>query len=166
MACGMIVQLPVTGVFGTDEDFDLRTQLERELASALAHDKAGECGRGETDDGRMNVYLESIADPIVVLRVVKDVLMRLKQLQRATVVLETRCEADSDDIDHQVLWAVHHNSPDSHGLKQKRLATTNPLAPQAGGCAFPNSRRCIAFNEPRPPGSGKLNRSLAVILQT
>jgi hypothetical protein len=111
MACGMIVQLPVTGAFGTDDEFDLRTQLEKELGTALAHDKAGECGRGETDGGCMSLYLESIADPIVALRVVKDVLSRLKQLQRATVVLETRCEADPDDIDRQILWPIHHNSP-------------------------------------------------------
>jgi hypothetical protein len=111
MACGLIVQLPVTGACGTDEDFDLRTELEKELGIALAHEQLGECGRGETDSGCMSVYLESIADPIVALRVVKDVLMRLKQLQRATVVLETRCEADPDDIDRQTLWPVHHNSP-------------------------------------------------------
>jgi len=104
----MIVQLPVTGAFGTDEDFDLRTQLEKELGLALAHERVGECGRGETDGGRMSVYLESIADPIVALRIVKDVLTRLKQLHRATVVLETRCEADPDDIDRQILWPVQH----------------------------------------------------------
>lgn len=108
MACGLIVQLPVTGAFGTDEDFDLRTQVEKELGAALTQEKVGECGRGETDNGRMSIYLEAIADSAVALRIVKDVLTRLKQLNRATVVLETRCEADPDDIDRQVLWPVQH----------------------------------------------------------
>jgi hypothetical protein len=107
MAHAMIVQLPVTGAFGTDEDFDLRTQLERDLGAALNREGAGECGRGEIDDGRMSVSLETVADPVLVLRVVKDVLARLKQLHRATVVLETRCEADPDDIDRQILWPLH-----------------------------------------------------------
>jgi hypothetical protein len=110
MAFGMIVQLPVTGAFGTDEDFDLRTQLEKELGLALAHEQVGECGRGETDNGRMSVHLEAVADPAIALRVVKDVLAGLKQLHRATVVLETRCEADPDDIDRQVLWPVQHSA--------------------------------------------------------
>ena len=111
MAHAMIVQLPVTGEFGTDDDFDLRTQLERELGLALTREQAGECGRGEIDNGRMSVHLEHVADPGVTLRVVKDVLARLKQLPRAVVVLETRCEADPDDIDCQTLWPIHHASP-------------------------------------------------------
>ena len=90
MACGLIVQLPVTGAFGTDEDFDLRTQLERELSAALAVAQAGECGRGEIDNGRMSVCLEAVVDPLHTLHIVKDVLARLKHLHRAVVVLETR----------------------------------------------------------------------------
>jgi hypothetical protein len=108
MACGMIVQLPVTGAFGTDEDFDLRTLLEKELGTALAHENAGECGRGETDGGRMSLSLEA-TDPIVALRIVKEVLTRCNCLHRAIVVLETRCEADPDDIDRQILWPLHHS---------------------------------------------------------
>ena len=107
MTLGMIVQLPVTGAFGTDADFDLRTQLERELNAALVAEGAGECGRGETDTGRMSVYLESVSDPNATLRVVKDVLARHKLLSRATVVLETRSEADPDDIDRLTLWPLH-----------------------------------------------------------
>ena len=111
MAHAMIVQLPVTGAFGTDADFDLRTQFERELGAALARERAGECGRGEIDDGRMCVQVENVADAAVALRVVTDVLARLEQLHRATVVLETRCEADPDDIDRQTLWPLHHPAP-------------------------------------------------------
>jgi hypothetical protein len=111
MACGIIVQLPATGAFGSDEDFDLRTQLERELGAALALAQAGECGRGEIEDGRMNVCLESISDPTSTLQVVKDVLTRLKLLHRAMIVLETRCENDPDDIDRQTLWPLHHSAP-------------------------------------------------------
>jgi hypothetical protein len=111
MACGIIVQLPVTGAFGTDEDFDLRTQLERELGTALAAELAGECGRGGIEGGRMCVCLEGITDPTVTLRVVKDVLARLKVLHRAIVLLETRSEIDPDDIDREVLWSVPHGGP-------------------------------------------------------
>jgi hypothetical protein len=103
----MIVQLPVTGAFGTDEDFDLRTLLEKELGAALARELAGECDRGEIEDGRMSVYLEAITDPIRALHVVKAVLGQLKVLHRAVVVLETRCEADPDDIVRQTLWPAH-----------------------------------------------------------
>jgi hypothetical protein len=111
MACGMLVHLPVTGGFGTDEDFDLRTQLERELETALGAERAGECGRGGIEGGRMCVRLEAIADPAVALRVVKDVLARLKVLHRAVVLLETWSDTDPDDIDRQVLWSVPHGAP-------------------------------------------------------
>lgn len=107
----MIVQLPATGAFGTDEDFDLRTRLECELTSALAAERAGECGRGGIEDGRMSVPLTAVIDPAVTLRVVKGVLTRLQVLHRATVVLETRSEADPDDIDRQIVWPLHHSTP-------------------------------------------------------
>jgi hypothetical protein len=111
MACGLIVQIPVTGAFGTDADFDLRTQLERELEAALGAELAGECGRGEIEDGRMCIYLEAIADPALALRVVKDVLARLKVLNRAIVLLETRSDVDPDDIDREILWGAPHGAP-------------------------------------------------------
>lgn len=111
MAHEMVVQLPVTGTFGTDEDFDLRTRLERELGAALAAEPACECGRGEIEGGRLSVPLTALTDPIAVLRVVKDVLARLQVLHRATVVLETRCEIDPDDIERQVVWPLHHSAP-------------------------------------------------------
>ncbi len=107
----MIVQIPVTGAFGTDADFDLRTQLERELAIALTAELAGECGRGEIEGGRMSVPLTGITDPALALRLVKDVLTQIQILHRATVVLETRSEADPDDIDRQIVWPLHHSAP-------------------------------------------------------
>ncbi len=106
MTFGMLVQLPVTGTFGTDADFDLRTQLERDFDAALVAKSAGECGRGETDAGRMSVYLEAVTDPDIALHVIKDVLARHKLLHRAQIVLETRCEADPDDIDRRTLWPL------------------------------------------------------------
>lgn len=105
MAHEMFVQLTVTGAFGTDADFDLLVQLEREFSSALCN--RAECGRGTIEDGRMLVPLTDVVDPIEALRAVKDVLAQLKVLHRATVVLETRCEADPDDIDRRVLWPAH-----------------------------------------------------------
>lgn len=106
MTFGMVVQLPVTGAFGTDEEFDLRTQLERDFGAALVAHCAGECGRGDTDAGRMSIYLEAVTDPNLTLRVVKDVLAQHKLLHRAVVVLETRSEADPDDIDRRTLWPL------------------------------------------------------------
>ena len=106
MTFGLLVQLPVTGVVGTDADFDLRTLLERDFDAALAAAGAGECGRGETDAGRMTVYLEAVADPDAALRIVTDVLTRHKLLHRAAVVLETRGEADPDDVDRRTLWPL------------------------------------------------------------
>ena len=111
MANAMIIQLPVTGAYGSDEDFDLRTQLERDLAAALTRNRAGEVARGEIDGGRMSVVLEALTDADHTLGVVKDVLARLKQLNRATVVLETSCEADPDEVDRETLWPLRHTSP-------------------------------------------------------
>lgn len=107
MACWMIVQLPVTGAFGSDADFDLRTLLERELGAALTAAQVGKLDHGEIEDGRMNICMEAIVDPARTLHVVKDVLARSKQLHRAMIVLETRYEADPDDIDQQILWPLH-----------------------------------------------------------
>lgn len=104
MAHEMSVQLAVSGAFGTDDDFDLQIRLERDLTSALVG--LAECGRGEIDGGRMSVPLTDIADPAAALRGVKDVLSRLQLLTRATVVLETRCDLDPDDIDRQILWPL------------------------------------------------------------
>ena len=108
MACGMVVQLPARGAFGTDEDFDLRALLERELARALTWEGAGECGRGTIDNGRMSIHLEAVADHVRTLHAVTDVLARLKLLPSAVVVLETHCEDDPDEIDRRLLWPPHH----------------------------------------------------------
>ena len=104
MAHEMAVQLAVTGTFGTDADFDLLVLLEREFASAFRD--GTECGRGVIENGHMLVPLTDVADPVEALRAVKDILTRLQVLHRATVVLETRCEADPDDIDRQILWPL------------------------------------------------------------
>lgn len=104
MAHEMSVQLPVTGAFGTDDDFDLLVRLERDLAAALAG--RAECGRGEIESGRMSVPLTDISDPADALRAVKDVLSGLRVLHRATVSLETRSAADPDDADRQILWPL------------------------------------------------------------
>ncbi len=108
MTHNMIVQLPVTVAFGTDAEFDLRVQLERELAAALAAARAGECAGGGIDTSHMNLQLEGISDPSAALGVVKDVLTAAGLLARAVIVLETRPAADPDDRDLQVLWPLNH----------------------------------------------------------
>jgi hypothetical protein len=109
MTYGLIVQLPVTVAFGTDEEFDLRVRLEGELASALAAARAGECTGGGIDTSHLTLQVENISDPDRALGVVKDVLAGAGLLGRALVVLETRPEADPDDRDLQVLWPANHS---------------------------------------------------------
>lgn len=104
MARAMLVQVPATGPFGSDEDFDLCSRLARELAAALG--PAGECDRGQIDAGRIGIRVEAVEDPICALRAVKEALARCSVLHRASVQLETRCEVDPDDIDRQVLWPL------------------------------------------------------------
>jgi hypothetical protein len=95
--------------FGTDEEFDLRVRLERELAAALAPTRAGECAGGGIDTSHMNLHLEGISEPPVALAVVKEVLSAAGLLGRSVIVLETRSAADPDDRDLQVLWPPNHS---------------------------------------------------------
>lgn len=104
MALALVVQLPANGPFGTDDDFELCSRLERELGAALG--ATGECDRARIEAGRISVRIEAVTDPADALRATKEALARLSALPRATVQLETRCEADSDDIDRQQLWPV------------------------------------------------------------
>jgi hypothetical protein len=108
MAFGMIVQLPVSVAFGTDEEFDLRVRLERELATALAESGTGECAGGEIDTSHLKLHLEAVRDPGPALEVAKGVLTRAGVIGRAVVALETRCEADPDDRYWTVLWPPDH----------------------------------------------------------
>jgi hypothetical protein len=139
MALAMVVQLSVTGAYGTDEDFDLRTLLERDLGAALARERAGEVARGEIDGGRMSVFLEAIADPGLTLGVVKDVLARLKQLHRATVVMETLCETDPDETDREILWPLRHPSASANcapGIGGAGAASARIPCASAPGAAY------------------------------
>jgi hypothetical protein len=104
MAYEMLVQLAVTGGFGTDDDFDLQVRLEHDLAAAL--DGLAECGRGEIGDGYASVPLLGVTDPDAALAAVKGVLSRLGVSHRATVALEIRSELDPDDTDRQILWPL------------------------------------------------------------
>ena len=106
---GLIVRLPVSVDFGTDEEFDLRVRLERELADALTGTGTGEYAGGEIDTSHMKLRLDAVADPAEALGLVKDVLTRNGQLWWATITLETRCEADPDDRDWQVVWPPNHS---------------------------------------------------------
>jgi hypothetical protein len=109
MTYDMIVQLPVSVAFGTDEEFDLRVQLERELAAALTRVRAGKCAGGGIDTSHMNLHLEDISDPPAALGAVKEVLTAAGLLARSVIVLETRSAHDPDDRDLQVLWPPNHS---------------------------------------------------------
>ena len=104
MTYGMTVQLPVSVAFGTDEEFDLRVQLESDLTRALASAHAGECIGGGIDTSHLNLQFDGIKDPSVALSLLKQVLSAAGQLSRAVIVLETPSHADADDRDQRVLW--------------------------------------------------------------
>ncbi|WP_439630552.1 hypothetical protein [Gemmata sp.] len=106
MTAGLIVRIPVTVAFGTDEEFDLRVRLERELGTALAAAGAGEGAGSETGTAHMSLHFVNITDAGAALGAAKDVLARAGLLARAEVVLETRSKADPDDPTWQVLWPV------------------------------------------------------------
>ncbi|MBY0458353.1 MAG: hypothetical protein K2V38_13520 [Gemmataceae bacterium] len=106
MTSAMVVRLPVTGTFGTDEEFDLRAALEHDLHAALTAGGVGDCGLGETDAGFACIALEDVSDPDVALDLALDVLARHGQLHRATIFLQTAGD-DPDEIDRHVLWPRH-----------------------------------------------------------
>jgi len=110
MTAGMIVQLPVSVAFGTDEEFDLRVRLEQELTVALAAVGAGECVGSETDTSHTKVHISNIPDPTAALNIAKDVLSCYGLLGRATVVLETRNKLDPDDRNWHVVWPPNQSS--------------------------------------------------------
>jgi hypothetical protein len=105
----MIVQLPVSVAFGSDDEFDLRVRLERELTDALAEHGSGRCAGGEIDTSHMKLVLDDILDAAAVLDAVKTVLARVGVLGRAIVVQETRATSDPDDRDWHVLWPPNYS---------------------------------------------------------
>ncbi len=108
MACDIIVQLPVSVPFGTDEEFDLRVRLQRELSQAMAETGAGRAAGGEIDNSHIHLRLGGIKDPGSAWVVAKSVLARSGLLGRAVVVLETPSQLDPDDRDCRVLWPPDH----------------------------------------------------------
>jgi hypothetical protein len=108
MTHGMMVQLPVSVAFGTDEEFDLRVQLESDLTAALAVARAGQCAGGGIDTSHLTLHFDNIADPPLALNLVKQVLSASGQLHRAVITLEIPSATDPDDRDHQVLWPATH----------------------------------------------------------
>lgn len=109
MIHAMIVQIPVSTAFGTDEEFDLRVRLEAELAAAIEGSGIGTCGGGEINTTDMRIILEAIADPDSALALIKNVLSAAGLLVRAMVILESRSHADPDEAAHRVLWPVNHS---------------------------------------------------------
>jgi len=104
MTFAMIVRLPISVAFGTDEEFDLRVRLEREFVAALGGAEAGCCVSGEIDASHLHIRLDCIEDVPLAFTAAKEVLNRAGLLARAVVTLETPCAADADDRDTEVLW--------------------------------------------------------------
>ncbi|MBA4062921.1 MAG: hypothetical protein C0501_04280 [Isosphaera sp.] len=103
MTYAMLLRLPVSVAFGTDEEFDLRVRLERELAAALP----GAGVSGEIGTTHLELRAEEVADPGPALAAAKEVLARSGRLGGAVVLLETPCPADPDDREWRVLWPPH-----------------------------------------------------------
>ena len=110
MTHGIIVQLPVSVAFGTDEEFDLRVQLESDLTRVLSNARAGECVGGGIDTSHLNLHFDGITDPPITLSLLKQVLASAGHLNRATIILETPSSTDPDERDQQVLWSPHRAS--------------------------------------------------------
>ena len=108
MTAGLIVRIPVTVAFGTDDEFDLRVRLERELTAALTAAGAGEGAGSEIDTAHMSLHFVNLTDAATAFSVAKEVLARAGLLGRAEIVLETRSKADPDEPIWQVLWPVAH----------------------------------------------------------
>jgi hypothetical protein len=107
MMYGMLVQLPVSVAFGTDEEFDLRVQLESDLTRALTAARAGECVGGGIDTSHLTLQFDGISDPPLALGLLKQVLAAAGQLNRAVIVLEKPSAVDPDERDQQILWPLH-----------------------------------------------------------
>jgi hypothetical protein len=107
MTYGMIVQLPVSVAFGTDDEFDLRVQLESDLTRVLAAARAGECTGGGIDTSHLTLQFDGISDPPLALGLLKQVLAAAGQLNRAVIVLERASKLDPDERDQQILWPAH-----------------------------------------------------------
>jgi len=108
MACNMLIQLPVTVPFGTDEEFDLRVRLQRELSEALA--RAGmRCPvSGEIDAEHINLWFDGTDDAERMFGLVKPVLAAAGLLDRAVVILESPSPYDPDEQVSWVLWPPDH----------------------------------------------------------
>ena len=104
MTFGMTVQLPVSVAFGTDDEFDLRVQLESDLTRVLAAAHAGECVGGGIDTSHLTLHFEAISEPTLALGLLKQVLAAAGQLNRAVITLEKPSPLDPDERDQQILW--------------------------------------------------------------
>ncbi len=105
MTFDVVVRLPVSVPYGTDEDFDLRVLLEGELASSLRTLGMEQSVCGEIDTSHLNLRLDGIAEPVKVLVGTMGVLIRHGVLDRAVVLLETPSQDDPDERNSVVLWS-------------------------------------------------------------
>jgi hypothetical protein len=103
MTDALVLRLPVSVAFGTDEEFDLRVRLERELAAALPGAEVS----GEIGTAHLEVRAAGVPDPGPAAAAAAEVLARCGRLAGAVVLLETPCPADPDDRECRVLWPPH-----------------------------------------------------------
>jgi hypothetical protein len=103
----MIVQLPITGHWGTDEEMDLRHQLEEEFQQELGG--LGSVDGGDIGSGNMNVFIYRIPEFPPALERVKAVLTRHALLDKAVIERSTfQNEGDDEPSEEVVVWPENY----------------------------------------------------------
>ncbi len=99
----LVVQLPITGPWGTDAELQLRHRLEEELQEALG--ELGVVDGGDIGSGNVNIFIVEIPDAAPALERVKAVLARHAVLDRAIIQRTTyQSEEDDEPSDEAVVW--------------------------------------------------------------
>lgn len=108
MVHSMIVQLPITGRWGTDEEMNLRHQLEAVFQSELG--ALGDVSGGDIGSGNMNIFIEQVPDLDPALQCVKGVLTQHAVLDKAVIQVTTFQNPDDDEpVEERVVWPDNYN---------------------------------------------------------
>ena len=92
----MIVQFPIEGAFGTDQDVQNRSELENSLGDALESSNLGSCDGGDIGSGNCNIFLY-VHDVKRAFPVVKEVVLAHGNINDALIV------HDPSEVDDEVL---------------------------------------------------------------
>ena len=105
MVHDMIVQLPITGRWGTDAEMGLRQRLEEEFRTALG--ELGDVTGGDIGSGNMNIFINQIPEFDPALEKVKGVLARHQVLEKAIIQRSTYEDPEDDPTEQAVAWPLN-----------------------------------------------------------